>query len=274
MIDKAERRGHHIRKRRPLRVIRHRADAKHAQHRIHRANRDKFIQKPLVAILKRELLKKHVVDQRMLKENRPIRRDLVQMTSRACISFLAPVRAAEQRQRRLAMRTDAAAPLVNLPEHGAGCLQRAPPIRLIRQRIRRQWCARKQRLDARLVLPPERRIHLPERLAERHQPLRQRERPPLHDLDEIQPNPLRLADGFKEERPLCGLRRIQLQIGAHKPNRLFLPHHQLDHGLAAIRTGALVSVLHANPARIEPADGRQRVRAQHRMHRTASVRQM
>ena len=27
MIDKAERRGHHIRKRRPLRVIRHRADA-------------------------------------------------------------------------------------------------------------------------------------------------------------------------------------------------------------------------------------------------------
>ena len=93
MIDKAERRGHHIRKRRPLRVIRHRADAEHAQHRIHRANRDKFIQKPLVAILKRELLKEHVIDQRMLKENRPIRRDLVQMTGRARISFLAPVRA-------------------------------------------------------------------------------------------------------------------------------------------------------------------------------------
>ena len=137
MIDKTERRGHHIRKRRPLRVIRHRADAEHAQHRIHRANRDKFIQKPLVAILKRELLKKHVVDQCMLKENRPIRRDLVQMTGRARISFLAPVRAAEQCQRRLAVRTDAAAPLVNLPKHVAGRLQRAPPIRLIRQRIRR-----------------------------------------------------------------------------------------------------------------------------------------
>ena len=147
-------------------------------------------------------------------------------------------------------------------------------IGLFRQRMRRQSRTGQQRLDARFILLFQRVLHLAQRFAERHQPLRQRKRPPLHDLDEIQSDFLRPADGFEEEFAFRRFRRVQFRFDALEPNRFFLPHHQLDHALAAIRAGALVAILRANSARIQPADGRQSLRAQHSMHRAAPVRQM
>ena len=113
----------------------------HAQHDIYRANRDELIAKPLVSILKRELLKKHVIDERMFKGNRPIGQRLIQMPFRRRIARRAPVLDAQQGKRRFAVFPNAAALPVNPFQHSACNVQRVRPIRLLRQVVCRQFRA-------------------------------------------------------------------------------------------------------------------------------------
>ena len=161
MVDKTECRGHRVHKHGPLRSAppsrRRRARAAPTYTAQIATNSS---QKPLVSILKRELLKKHVIDERMFKGNRPIGQCLIQMPFRRRIARRAPVLAAQQGKRRFAVFPNAAALPVNPFRSIVACnVQRVRPIRLLRQR-RMPPIPRppSSSLNALFILPFQRRI--------------------------------------------------------------------------------------------------------------------